>query len=79
MPPRHLASDAWLGLLFNTRMQVELEMLIERAVDVIVASMFVMLLLVFSPSGIIGFFEKRFTATRKTDPPTAPTAEVKVA
>jgi hypothetical protein len=42
-------------------------------------AMFVMLLLVFSPSGIIGFFEKRFTATRKTDPPTAPTAEVKVA
>ena len=42
-------------------------------------AMFVMLLLVFSPSGIIGFFEKRFTAARKTDPPPAPTAEVKVA
>jgi hypothetical protein len=41
--------------------------------------MFVMLLLVFSPSGIIGFFEKRFTAARKTDPPPAPTTEAKVA
>ena len=35
-------------------------------------AMFVMLLLVFSPSGIIGFFEKRFTAARKADPPPRP-------
>jgi branched-chain amino acid transport system permease protein len=40
-------------------------------------AIFVMLLLVFSPSGIIGFFEKRFTA-RKVEPP-APASQVKVA
>jgi ABC-type branched-subunit amino acid transport system permease subunit len=39
-------------------------------------AMFVMLLLVFSPSGIIGFFEKRFAAARKAEPPAT---EVKVA
>jgi branched-chain amino acid transport system permease protein len=40
---------------------------------------FVMLLLIVSPSGIIGFLEKRFTAWRTTEPPPASLTEVKVA
>src|SRR2546421_178525 len=40
---------------------------------------FVMVLLVFSPSGIIGFFEKRLTAQLNPEPPPAPATEVKVA
>jgi branched-chain amino acid transport system permease protein len=42
-------------------------------------AIFVMVLLVFSPSGIIGFFERRFTAVRKTEPPLAPVPGTKVA
>ena len=41
-------------------------------------AVFVMVLLVFSPSGIIGFFKRRFTA-RTPEAPTAPTVEAKVA
>jgi branched-chain amino acid transport system permease protein len=40
---------------------------------------FVMLLLIASPSGIIGFFEKRLAAARKSEPPSAPTTEAKMA
>jgi hypothetical protein len=36
-------------------------------------------LLVFSPSGIIGFFERRFTAARRTEPPPAAVTKAKVA
>ena len=42
-------------------------------------AIFVMVLLVFSPGGIIGFFAKRFAVSRKTEPPAAPVAEAKVA
>jgi hypothetical protein len=38
-----------------------------------------MLLLIASPSGIIGFFEKRLAAARKSEPPSAPTTEAKMA
>ena len=41
-------------------------------------AIFVMVLLVFSPSGIIGFFERRFTG-RTPEAPAAPTVEAKVA
>jgi len=40
---------------------------------------FVMVLLVVSPSGIIGFFERRFTAARKSAPPATPVGQAKVA
>ena len=40
---------------------------------------FVMLLLIVSPSGIIGFLEKRFMASRKAEPPPAPASQVRVA
>ncbi|TMJ03753.1 MAG: branched-chain amino acid ABC transporter permease [Alphaproteobacteria bacterium] len=42
-------------------------------------AIFVMVLLVFRPSGIIGFFQRRFTRRKPDTPPAAPVTQAKVA